>query len=110
MLNKAISPIAASLVVAFAFLGAVVYELNALDARDRQNHPVGEQTREFCLHCHSGPEWLAKIAEKEGKQPGDRLFVNDPLPAAGAKTGSRCPAAEAYRAGGMTDGTTYNGK
>lgn len=105
MLKTRIPPLAATVLVVAAVLGTAACELNALEAKDRRDHPAGEMTQAECLRCHSGPEWIAKIAEKEGKKPTDSLFVDDGKASTGAAA-RRCPDAELYR----SNEETYNGK
>ncbi len=86
---------------------AAACELSALQARERRDHPHGAQTRQACLRCHSGPAWIAKIAEKEGKKATDPLFVDDPAPSSkSAPTGGKCPDSDID----MKRDTTYPGK
>jgi hypothetical protein len=107
MKNKPIPPVVATALIAIAVCVTAACELNALQAKERREHPDGAQTRAECLRCHSGPKWIAKIAEKEGKKPTDPLFVDDPSPKAGSvPAGAKCPASGAYGGGA----TTYKGK
>ena len=107
MKNKPIPPAVATILIVAAVCVTAACELNALQARERRDHPDGAQTREACMRCHSGPEWIARIAEKEGKKPTDSLFVDDPTSKTGGVLASgKCPASDIYGGGA----TTYNGK
>lgn len=107
MNNKRIPPVVATVLIVAAICVTAACELNALQAKERRDRPDGAQTREVCMRCHSGPEWIAKIAEKEGKKPTDSLFTDDPAVNAGGGIASgRCPASDIYSG----SGTTYRGK
>ena|SRR5579871_1202139 len=107
MKNRPVPPAVAAALIVAAVSVTVVCEMTALQAKERRDHPDGAQTREACLRCHSGPAWIEKIAEKEGKKTTDRLFVDDPPSGwGGTLVVHKFPTSDVHGKGG----TTYPGK